>query len=201
MKKVRNNNDGFSVVEVLLVLIIIILIVFVGWFIYHTDHTKTTTTLTNTTATKTTTSKSTDTKVSYFTISQWGIRAPYSGSLSLEYSVQTSSPPDSASFSSGQLDASDPNCKSSGDGGGVIVRYASTDTVLNEDGSSTGQMPAQYFSASTNSGFIYKQVGNYYYWYIHPQGICGSSQSSQDLQTQTDDTVKALVQNLQAIPS
>jgi hypothetical protein len=201
MHKLHENDDGFSVVEILLVLIIIILIGFVGWFIYHSDHKKTTPTPVVTSTTKKAASTKLAAQVSYFTISQWGVRAPYSGSLSLEDSVQASSTPETASFSSSQLDASDATCQSAGNYGGVVQRYASTDIVMNEDGTSSGQTPAQYFSANDISSSTYKQVGNYYYWYIHPQGICGSSQDSQNLQSQTDDAVKALVQNFQAIPS
>lgn len=205
MKKLHDNSDGFSVVEILLVIIIIILIGFVGWFIYHTDHTTTTTTPTNTTAAKTTTSKSTDKKVSYFTISQWGIRAPYSGNLSLEYTMvsDAGNPYASAEFSSAQLDSSDPQCKSGGDYGGVVTRYASTDTVMDEGGASLGT-PAQALASGSFGGLNggeYAHIGNYYYIFIHPQGVCGTSQASQNIQTQTDDAVKALVQNLQAIPS
>jgi hypothetical protein len=76
-------------------------------------------------------------------------------------------------------------------------RYTSTDIVQNEDGTSSGLTPSQYF-AQNDITTGYAHIGNYYYWYIHPNGVCGSSQSSQNIQTQTDSGFQAIVLTLQA---
>jgi hypothetical protein len=49
-----------------------------------------------------------------------GVRAPYSGSLTLEYTAPTGSDPAEINLSSAQLDASDPACQSSPNYGGVL---------------------------------------------------------------------------------
>ncbi len=197
MKKIRNES-GFSVIELLLVIIIVILLGFIGWYIYHTDHRATSNNTATTSKTASTTSKK---SVSYFTISQWGVRAPYSGDLTLEYTISNSNGQTYASLSSAQLDASDPACQSAGNYGGVIERYASSDMVQNADGSNSGLTPSQYFSQNDISNSEYSHVGNYYYWYIHSQAACGSSQTSQNIQTETDSAFEVLVHDLSAVPA
>lgn len=209
MGKLRKNTDGFTAVELLLIVLIIIVLAFVGWYVYHTDHKPKATVLTTSTSSKQTTSGGTSTpstssssSTKYITITQWGVRAPITNnSVSLEYTLSSNSTPQYASFSSTELDASDSTCKSDGNDGGVVERYASTDIVQNEDGSSSGQTPSQYFSANDISSTDYALVGNYYYWYIHPQGQCGSTQASQDAQNSTISAVEALILTLQAVPS
>jgi len=195
MKKI-DNESGFSVVELLLVIIIVILLGFIGWYIYHTDHKATPS---NTTTSKTASSSSKK-SVSYFTITQWGVRAPYSGSLTLEYTISTSGGQSYAILSSSQLDASDPACQSAGNYGGIITRYASTDIVQDEGGSS-GLTPSQYFSQYDISSAEYSHVGNYYYLYTHPQAACSSSQTSQNLQTETDSAFEIITSSIQAAPT
>ncbi|HUC88248.1 MAG TPA: hypothetical protein VMR95_03820 [Candidatus Binatia bacterium] len=203
MGRLQKNNKGFTAVEVLLVLIIVVLIGFVGWYVYHTDH--------KTTGASNTTSNSTKTKAtvettSYFTIAEWGVRAPYSGDLTLEYSITPASTGVAtyASLSSSQLDNGGSVCKTGADYGGVIERYAPSDEVYNEGGD-TGQTASQYFTSTSatsgQSAFIYSYVGGYYYFYAPPQAACGSSQSVQNTQTETENAFKSLVQKLQAVPS
>lgn len=49
MNIISKNEEGFTVVEALLIVLIIIVVCFAGWYVYHTDHKKTTST-TKTTA-------------------------------------------------------------------------------------------------------------------------------------------------------
>jgi hypothetical protein len=61
MNKVHSNEEGFSLVESFLLIIVIVLIAFTGWYIYHTDHKTTATTLsTNTPKTSTNTTTTTN---------------------------------------------------------------------------------------------------------------------------------------------
>ena len=196
MKKIHNQS-GFGAVEVLLTLIFVVLLVFVGWYIYHTDHKSTTPSI------KTTTS-STAKAVNYFTITEWGVRAPYSGNLTLEYSPPTGTAPALVYLSSAQLDSSDTSSGSScsnKQSGGAIQRYASTDEFLNPDGSPSTQTVAQYYSGTSPSVGNYVVVGNYYYIYSSPQAACSGLTTSQALQTQTISVFKTLVQNFKAVPS
>lgn len=52
MGKIKNNNDGFSAVEVVLVLVIVGLIGVVGWIVYKSHHKATTSSVTTTSSTK-----------------------------------------------------------------------------------------------------------------------------------------------------
>lgn len=134
----------------------------------------------------------------YFTISQWGVRAPYGGSLNLEYSLNGSdSLPWVGTFSSTQLDASSAQC-SYKTYGGQVKRYRATDGVVLSDGSASGQTAAEYAASLDKSD--YGHVGDYYYFFQHAQSACGDSQTSGDIETQTNNAVKALLPDLQAIP-
>lgn len=196
MKKI-NNQSGFGVIEVLLTIIVVILLVFVGWYIYHTDHKNTASTSSSTKSSSNSTAKT----VNYFTITQWGVRAPYSGKLTLSYTISTIGGLTGANLTSAQLNSSGSACLSGSNYGGVIIRYASTDMVQNADGSNSGLTPSEYFTQNNISSSTYAHIGNYYYWYIHPQGVCGSSQSSQNVETETDSAFASIVQNLQPTPS
>jgi hypothetical protein len=201
VNKLSKTEKGFTAVEGLLIILILLVIGGIGYMVYHNNH-KTNTTTVSTTATKTPSSsstKSTKSSQKYFTITQWGIKAPYNGNLSLEYSIASSNGQTYAQLSSSQLDASDPECQSDGNDGGIITRYSSTDTVQNQDGTDSGLTPAQYFSKYDISPSTYAHVGDYYYWYSHPQSACGSSQASENIQTQTDNAFKAIVPELKSV--
>jgi prepilin-type N-terminal cleavage/methylation domain-containing protein len=199
----QQNQKGFSAIELLLVMLIVAVLGFTGYYVYHNQHTakavvvKTTSTSSPAAASGTSTAK----PASYFTIAAWGVRAPYSGSLTLESNVTTSDGETYAYLSSSQLDASDPACAVTNGGyGGVITRYASTDMVQDEDGS-TNQTPAQYISQNTDPGLIYAHIGNYYYFYTHPQGDCSGNAASNTIQSQTETVFETLVPILQAVPA
>ncbi|HEU5004607.1 MAG TPA: hypothetical protein VFT49_00790 [Candidatus Saccharimonadales bacterium] len=147
---------------------------------------------------KTSSSSSSTSSTEYFTISQWGVRAPYSGNLTLEYSLNSSdSLPWVGTFSSTQLDATSAQCANK-TYGGSIDRYRSTDVVRLADGTSSGQTAAEY--ATTLSKSDYGHAGDYYYFFQHAQSACGDNQASSNVETQTNNAVKALLPNLQVIP-
>lgn len=201
-------NKGFSLVEVLLFLVAAGLVGFTGWYVlYSKDQTNKTLSNTGrsiTTPVNPTRSKNkmlTDAQKGYFVIKEWNVRAPYTGALALEYKMFGTSS-GFASFSSAELDASDAQCKvdlnnSPGYGGG-IRKYAPTDKYLLGDGTDSGKTAEQY-SQSLSPG-TYAHVGGYYYFYEHPQAACGASQNNLDIQGQTQNAVKAIVANPQAIP-
>jgi prepilin-type N-terminal cleavage/methylation domain-containing protein len=173
----QQNQKGFSAIELLLVMLIVAVLGFTGYYVYHNQHTakavvvKTTSTSSPAAASGTSTAK----PASYFTTYAY--------------------------LSSSQLDASDPACAVTNGGyGGVITRYASTDMVQDEDGS-TNQTPAQYISQNTDPGLIYAHIGNYYYFYTHPQGDCSGNAASNTIQSQTETVFETLVPILQAVPA
>jgi hypothetical protein len=199
--KLKTNQAGFTVVEVLLTLIFIAIVVFIGVYIAHNHKTDTTPPKTSTKSSTTSTTSSNPNK-GYFVIKEWGLRAKYSGNLTLEYKITPDTGTPSvlyARFSSTQLDAQGATCKSSGDYGGIISRYLSTSDILSADGSDTGQTAAQF--APTQSSSTYSHVGNYYYFFSRPQGVCNAAQSAQNVQSQTVQAVEQLAPNLETEPS
>jgi hypothetical protein len=205
MGNFNRKNNGFTVVELLLVIIILILVGFVGWYIYHSDH------KTTTSSTKTTTSSSGANKASsYFAITEWGVRAPYSGNLTLEYSVESANsslPMDVAYLDSSQLDAAAPSCKGPNQYGGAVggaaglfERFSASQAyVFGDAGTTNGLTAAQ--EAATMSASDYGHVGNYYFFYVGPQATCATTSASQTIFNETESTIKSLLPELQAIPS
>lgn len=199
------SQKGFGLVEGLLIVIAVALVAFVGYYIYHTQKTA------NDTLSavaqnnskgdlKAGSQSATKSSQNYFTLTEWGVQAPYSGSVGLSYRVISSDGPPYAKLSSKQLDVSDAACASAGNYGGVITRYASTDTVQDADGSDSGKTPAEYIAAYFNTTTDqYAHIGNYYYLYVPPQGACGSSQASQAAQTATVSAFRTLIPKLKAV--
>ena len=207
MSRKSLNQTGFTAIEAALIVVIVIILGGTGYYVYHTN--KKTTDINNSAAKVAQSSPDKKTAIKngpnqsaqkYFTITEWGVRAPYSGSLTLEYSFDgKDAAKQTANFNSAQLKTAAPTtCTDGIEGGGLVIRYAPTDHVYGEDGADLGSV-VDYF-ASTNdpsSANRMSHVGNYYYRYVHPQAPCGDS-SVDSLQTQTDDAVSALVQHLQA---
>jgi hypothetical protein len=196
MRKLKNNEKGFGAVEAILIVIIVLLIGAVGYLVYKDKHKAPVKTVV---VTKTVTvSPKASSSTNYFSIPEWSVRAPYSGNLSLHYTLSTSSGEAYAKFTSDQLDATSAQCRSAATYGGVILRFAANDTVYTPDGTNTGKTATQYFT-SGNTFVTYIKVGNYYYQFSQPQGVCDASQVSQDAQQATVNAVRNITENLQAI--
>jgi type II secretory pathway pseudopilin PulG len=130
----------------------------------------------------------------YLTISEWGVKAPYSGSLKLTYTMSSNSK--TATFSSDQLTALSSDCIRKG---GSIIRWASTDQV--SEGPPDANTPTAAKAFAGANPLTYAHIGNYYYTFAHAQSGCGDINTTAVLQSQTNDAVKFLVPNLQAIPN
>ncbi|MGH7241764.1 MAG: hypothetical protein ACREGB_05700 [Candidatus Saccharimonadales bacterium] len=195
MKKL--NQSGFAAIEILLVLILLAILGFTGFYVYNAQHNSDKSlNAANKAASKIATVKKPTANgkdgpglgdsQQYLTIKEWGIRAPYSGSLHLTYKIESlggeAGDPQvyAAAFTSTELGDSQA-CEA---GGGTIER-ASADTVLDEAGT-TGATASKFYPV--------KQIGSYYYVYRHPQAQC-SDDSATNQQTATE--VSALVANLQ----
>ncbi len=136
------------------------------------------------------------TTTQYLTIKEWGVRAPYSGSLKLSDTM--SSDRRTATFSSEQLTALSSACTGRG---GFIIRWASTDQVSEGPPDANTPTAEQAFADKDPSTVPYAHIGNYYYTFAHDQAACGDLTTTAALQSQTNDAVKALVPNLQAVPN
>jgi type II secretory pathway pseudopilin PulG len=184
------NQKGFAVLETLLILVIIAMIAGTGWYTWHTKNQtdkilNEASNSAQTVQTNKTTNSSSAKAQQYFTIKEWGVRAPYTGTLDLQYSLSDSNT--LASVTSKQLLAADPACTR----GGAILRALPNDPV------GPAGDPA---STVAQSGATYAYVGGYYYIFTHDQAACSDSDTATTLQSQNNDAVQALVPNLQAIP-
>jgi len=83
--KRQEHQSGFGTVEMLLIVLVIGIVGAAGWLVYQHNRPKATNAAPNTSQTsnpQTTTTTPTQT-TTYFIINEWGVRAPYSGSLKL----------------------------------------------------------------------------------------------------------------------
>lgn len=193
----ENDQFGFGLVGVLIVLVVLTVVAVSGWVVHkHQQKTissaNTISTSKYTTQTQDQNKKNKDT-TQYVTIKEWGVRAPYSGSLTLTYTI--SSDGKSAVFSSNQLTTASSACAGRG---GAILRWASIDTVSELPANANAPTAEQYFASQPASS--YAHIGDYYYSFKHDPAACGNlnSNSAARLYAQTNDDVQGLVPKLQA---
>jgi len=189
----KTTQKGFGHIEALLIILILAVVGFGGYYVWHSQHN-------NKPAAKAASSTSsgnpspTSSSANYVNITQWDVRAPYSGSLSLSYEIGTGTGSNTATFSSKELTNADVDCLGRG---GLITRYNSTAKAT--DFGNDSQTIAQY-AAGTDSS-TYGHVGGYYYFFSHDQAGCGANpDATMTLQQQTNSDVKDLVSKLQSIP-
>lgn len=205
MFKNRKNQSGFAHVVIVAAVVVVAVLGGSGYAVYHAHHkTKSEDTSTQTTSTgnkqsKTTTSSTsksttnnstTPPTTAYFTIKEWGVQAPYSGS-DLSYS------PDSGDASvmllaSKQMGDASASCKA-GDAG-YIGRYAPTDILPGPAQQTAGAYFSQNFAADAKPD--YSKIGNYYYLYVAPQEDCAANAANY---TQATSAARSIVDSLQAI--
>lgn len=192
MKKV--NDRGFSAVEAVIVVVVVVAIAAAGWFVYKHNQKKPATSTTKTTAStsqSSSTGKSTPATgtttptATYYTIKEWGVKAPYSGQDTFTYTLKDNNA--AAVFVSKKLAGEDSGCTTFG--AGQISRYLGTG-MANQEGTLTIEQ-----NAKVNPG-LYTHIGNYYYQFIHDQSQCGKAPIAD--QNQANDTVKSFVTDLQA---
>lgn len=106
MGKLRNNQKGFTAVEVLLVILILVVVGAVGYMVYHNDHKTKTVSTTNTSSNKPTTSTKSSTSTTTATTDPTANWTPYtnsSGGYSLKYPTTWSTAANASSCSSSLL--------------------------------------------------------------------------------------------------
>lgn len=193
------NQKGFSLVEGLLVIIALALVVFVGYYVWHTQKdTNKQLDQANKTSQKASTQDKSQAKASKFvTISEWGIKAPYRGNLDITYKLESDMSAQYVYFTTDELEAI-PDCKLNVELGGygnagTITRYSSTDHMQAADGSDLGVTPAQYLAQGDFPKSNYAKVGDYYYFYTHPNAACSDTTQAQKAQEDGNAAVKSLM--------
>lgn len=183
----KHNQKGFTVVEILLALLVAAAIGFGGYYVWHTQHTAKPATTTASTSAPATTSTPTTTQ-KYFTISQWGIKAPYNGSLTFQYRIVTQEGATWVYVTSKQLVDAASECTDIV----ALARYLGSDAYLDGAGRSTGESVLQ--SVTDGSITEYSKVGSYYYTYSHGHANCARtvSDTARSLQQQTQEELATL---------
>jgi prepilin-type N-terminal cleavage/methylation domain-containing protein len=190
----KRNQSGFSVVEVSLVLLVVAVLAATGFVVYLRQQSSSAKGDVPTTSVQTTTQPTTTT--TYFDIKEWGVRAPYSGSLKLTYRMSAGDK--SATFSADQLSALSSECAGRG---GTIIRWAPTDKFSAGPPDAYTPTAEQAFAGKEPSAVPYAHIGNYYYTFAHDQAACGNIDTTTVIYSQTNNAVEALVANLQATPN
>jgi hypothetical protein len=195
------NQSGFAPLAILLVVVLVAAVGGAAYYVGKHNSKKSTDSYVSTPAATKTTSPApaADSNAGYFVIKEWGVHAKYSGSQHLTYSFAMRDAGAQvnnryASFNSTELAASNSSvCMGGLDGAGIIERLAPSDHVFGEDGSDEGT--AEAFFAAPDAG-NYQKLGNYYYWYDHPQAPCTDNIGLND---QADNYVRNLVGSLTPI--
>lgn len=136
--------------------------------------------------------QSTASSPKYLTITEWGVRAPYSGTDMLVYKI-TADAPNIATIISGNL-AAQYNCSDSG--AGQIERFTPSQHIYAGGGGPSAS------SAAAADPTSWGHVGNYYYMFVHDQGDCSDQTSTSVVQAQNNanNFTKSLVPKLEATP-
>jgi hypothetical protein len=204
MKKL-SGQSGFTAVEALLVFVLVGIIGGTGYYVWHaqqnvsktntdTDYKITTGTAKPKSSVNTSTTR--DSSASYLVIKEWGVQAVNKSKLTLRYYIKDNA----AWFYSQELaDATHGGCK---EYGGIITRYRPNDTYESDPKS----RPINVFVKDSSIDITYKQIGDFYYLYEHSHSLCADINPSspnfkdlENLQTQTNDAVKAMLLSLKAV--
>jgi hypothetical protein len=169
----RLNNDGFTLVEVLLILIFLGIIGFTGYYVWHSQKAadKALTVSDNSTGTVAVPATQKHT-TKYLDIKEWGVKLPLSSGIeSAYYEAGTADVSGSIYLSIDGYKGTD--CAADAVTLGAIQRFAPNDK--DDEGS---YLTAQFPNAV--------HVGGYYYQYQHPQAGCdgGSQHGSRELNDQ-----------------
>lgn len=127
--------------------------------------------------------------VKYLTVSEWGVKFPYTGNDTLTYHYDSTTP-EFISVSSDSLAASGAVCKQDSEGAGGIQRGTAQEVVPGGFGSE--KTFAQMYQS--NSSTMGKQ-GNYYYQFVHDNGTCTDNN---DLQSSMNDLTASIVPKVQS---
>lgn len=173
----NKTQKGFALLEIFLITLILVVVILGGYLVWSNTRTK-----------SNLTKKSTQTQVANtqknLYIKEWGVRASYSGSQALRYTIDSSS--SFAYIDSPDLVAADPNCAIA-----ATIQRALPSDFVNET-----QTAKQYAASSKTTDYAY--INGYYYFYNYPHSTCSPKQSAEELETTVNAEVMSLVPKLHA---
>src|SRR5688572_13457048 len=173
------NEKGFTAVEAVIIVVVVALLAAVGWYVYRMNNkddkrdaatTQKASTNDKKEEAKTETKPAEEAKT-YVTIKEWNVRAEYSGEHKLVYKIYNDK---GARFSSDQLEKYGSGCMADDSPAGIIERLKPTESIGDSDGTTAQE------AAKTNPAFV--KVGDYYYHYAHPHGVCGNPNAPEVVQ-------------------
>lgn len=193
-QKMKHLKDPRGVALILELVLATVILAVVGFAVYSTLHAKKASiSSTPSRSTSPAPSPSPAARQDYLSISQWGVRAPYSGTDKFTYSITTEKWGGVATVVSVRLAGQYPGCATYG--AGQIKRMLGT-TIASQAMATDSQLTvAQYAQQNPRLGL--KQIGDYYYMFMHDQAVCdgGGSATSQN---EANNEVQALVAKLEA---
>jgi len=191
------NQKGFAVLEGLLILVIVGILAGTGWYVMKAKD-QTDKTLGQTSNSSVQPAKASATSQKFFTITEWSVKAPYSGDLGLQYKITSDDLGETwAQLSSDKLIKADPGWSVENQAGGIIARLKTGEQVLGPAGQDTGQTIEQLIASGGLTE--YSHLGDYYYYYQHGQSACSNLGAAQTLQGDTGNAFKNIAKNFQAI--
>lgn len=192
MNQVKDQRGVALVLELVLVAVVLAA---AGLGVYAAMHHKATPPVSaSPTTAKSNSPKPTPEPTHYFTITQWGIRAPYDGSDMYTYSIVNDTWGSMATVISGNLAAKYAGCKTYG--AGQIKRLAPTTIASRALTTDSNLTVEQYAQQNPSLGF--KHVGNYYYLFMHDQAACQDNDVA-DEQNSANDSVRGLVAKFEPV--
>jgi hypothetical protein len=181
MKKL--NHRGFSLIEGLLLVIALCLIVFVGYYVWHSQHTANSTLDQANQASQSSPSGSQPASTQkYLIIKEWGVKLPLTNATKDAYYVFLSNNTSSAYLSLRSL--ADTECAADQTSIGAVFRYLPGDTDPQSN---------QQYSTIYSDGV---KVGDYYYRYSSPQAGCSDDTA---IQTKASDARQQLMESVKHI--
>jgi hypothetical protein len=206
MRLSRPNQKGFISMELFLIVMVAIIVGGTGYFVYQaTKKTNDTFSAAAKAADSTPQAQTANdnTTPMVYLIPEWHLTATLKPApkLLIQHTIKQQSGQTWAQFSSQELKDLDAACASDRTAAaGVINRAKGAGPAYGPDGEPLGKTVQQLIDSGDLKN--YKKVGDYYYWYESPQGLCGGTQENQQqiqqVQTATENAVKSIVANLKA---
>jgi hypothetical protein len=189
---VNNPQKGFAHVVGLVLVLLVAVVGGTGYFVWQSvqkadkNSAAASQSKNNSTTNKTPQPTQNVSSQKYFKIKEWGVEAPYSGALNLQY--RPGSDGSYIIFSSKELIATDPACKTAA----IINRAKPTKDM------GFGMTAAEEAAYLDNKGFKdHSFVGGYYYFASHGQAACSEDSKANNLEYQIYKNVAELTVNLQ----
>ncbi len=195
--KTKIKAHGFALWELLIIIVVLLVVGGIGAYVWNKKNEQKTAPASSKTETTQSVPKESDKTATYFTVKEWGVRAPYDDASDFIYTLDKDG--NIAEVKSKKLLAMRAGCEY-GDGGiGILSRVLPSEPApYSEDGHYTVEDWAK------DSPDYVKKVGNYYYIDTPPQQTCAAANTKNyeeisKVAEQKANDLKALIKKLEAV--